>query len=70
MFELFYEKFVLGEVSGIQKLARSDTRDPSLKVASETLVTLEKICLHNGRNSGRFVAHLLEKGLKLKFFQR
>ena len=39
------------------------------RVFAETLVALQKICLDKGRNSGRFVAHLLKKRLKLTFFQ-
>jgi hypothetical protein len=31
-FELFYEKFVPGQIFGVQKLKRADKRDPSLKV--------------------------------------
>jgi hypothetical protein len=31
-FELFYEKFVPGQISGVQKHERGDTGDPSLKI--------------------------------------
>ena len=47
---------------------RQQTRsDP--KILAETLVALQKISLHNGRNLGCFVAHLLKKRFKLTFFQ-
>jgi hypothetical protein len=31
-FELFYEKFVPGQIFGVQRLKRGDKRDPSLRV--------------------------------------
>ena len=56
MFELFYEKFVPGQISDVPKLKRGDTRDPGLKIAR--------------RDAHRFTEDLAARRSKLGLLRR
>src|SRR4026209_2358102 len=69
-FELFYEKFVPGQIFDVPSLNKATDAIRTERLSAETSVVLQKISLHNGPDFGCFVAHLLKKRLKLTFFER
>ena len=60
-FELFYEKFVAGQISAVQKLERSDRGDPRLKILRQDTRRFTKDLPAQRSRLGRFRRAPLEE---------